>query len=594
MAKSVGKKYKRGQVPLELAAPRSSGLATTSRARLLTGQAALEMLVALAVLVFAVSASIMVAFSNQSYTVDTETNNEAVTLAREQLDAARVAVAGSFNSLVTTSSAQSFYSINLQVADITECVKDVTSSVTWNSGSLRPQGVNLSTVFTDVAGAIALGGDCEINPPGGGWTNPNTLMSRDLNYKASYNDNPLVNSAAGTPATDMDVLNKTIYMTAMSNKDNFFILDGTGIINGIMPPIVGSLNIGPGLNSVDVARDNNTGKIYAYVVQNDNQKQLQVIDVSTDPANPMVIASTTLPNITFTCSKPCLAGQSVFYYDGRVYVGTKYIANLALPSTKNNEFHVFCVRPEPAFPMCDTSSPANPIWMGSVNVNHNVNAIAVRGDYAYLATSNDSGEIMVYNVGNPANIQLVGSFDAQRSASDDEDATSIFIVGNRLYFGRQIVNSTSERDFYILDISNPTTPVELCATCSINLGSSISKNISGSTVTGTRVSGNYAFLSLDDSNIGFLTLDISNPAAIKPIGPYNFSNHTTGLDLEDNFIYSSNNQNDGLRIIRPAQCADKIDDDGDGKIDAADPQCHTDGNPNNSASYNPEDDNEAS
>lgn len=37
----------------------------------------------------------------------------------------------------------------------------------------------------------------------------------------------------------------------------------------------------------------------------------------------------------------------------------------------------------------------------------------------------------------------------------------------------------------------------------------------------------------------------------------------------------------------PEQCADGIDNDGDGLIDAADPQCHTDGNPNNPNSYNP-------
>lgn len=37
----------------------------------------------------------------------------------------------------------------------------------------------------------------------------------------------------------------------------------------------------------------------------------------------------------------------------------------------------------------------------------------------------------------------------------------------------------------------------------------------------------------------------------------------------------------------PEQCADGIDNDGDGLIDAADPQCHTDGNAGNPDSYNP-------
>lgn len=42
-----------------------------------------------------------------------------------------------------------------------------------------------------------------------------------------------------------------------------------------------------------------------------------------------------------------------------------------------------------------------------------------------------------------------------------------------------------------------------------------------------------------------------------------------------------------------SQCSDGIDNDSDNRIDAADPQCHTDFNANNSASYNPALDNEA-
>ncbi len=41
------------------------------------------------------------------------------------------------------------------------------------------------------------------------------------------------------------------------------------------------------------------------------------------------------------------------------------------------------------------------------------------------------------------------------------------------------------------------------------------------------------------------------------------------------------------------QCSDGVDNDGDGVIDAADPGCHTDGNPNNPASFDPNDNSEA-
>ncbi|MEA2153871.1 MAG: hypothetical protein QOE11_11 [Solirubrobacteraceae bacterium] len=41
------------------------------------------------------------------------------------------------------------------------------------------------------------------------------------------------------------------------------------------------------------------------------------------------------------------------------------------------------------------------------------------------------------------------------------------------------------------------------------------------------------------------------------------------------------------------QCSDGVDNDGDGVIDRADPGCHTDGNANNAATFNPNDDSEA-
>jgi hypothetical protein len=41
------------------------------------------------------------------------------------------------------------------------------------------------------------------------------------------------------------------------------------------------------------------------------------------------------------------------------------------------------------------------------------------------------------------------------------------------------------------------------------------------------------------------------------------------------------------------ECSDTADNDGDGVIDALDPGCHTDGNPNNPGSYDPNDDSEA-
>lgn len=49
----------------------------------------------------------------------------------------------------------------------------------------------------------------------------------------------------------------------------------------------------------------------------------------------------------------------------------------------------------------------------------------------------------------------------------------------------------------------------------------------------------------------------------------------------------------GVACGPPPQCSDGIDNDGDRKIDAEDPGCHTDGDANNPNSYDPNDDSES-
>jgi hypothetical protein len=555
------------------------------------GSGTLEILIAFAVLILSITAMVLVSFGNQATSIDAQTAGEALYKTKGLLEDARAQSHESFNSVVSATATDDIYLKTLSVSDLTPCRKQLTGRLTWSVSALRQQYVELTTQVGDMIGAQALGGDCATEPPAGGWSHPGTLMSRELNYKAAYNDNPLIDSSAGNQGTGIDVLRKMIYMTGgvstPASKDDFFVLDASDVLSGTIPPIVGSLNTGAGLNAVDAAYDSTSGNTYAYVAHNDNQYQLQIIDVSSS-TSPAVVASTTLPNITFTCSPasdPCLAGTSVFYYDQKVYVGTAYIANLALPATDNNEFHVYCVAPDIAFPACNTSSPSNPIWLGSFNVNHNVNAIVVQGDYAYLATSDDDAELTVLDVGDPTAITLAGYFDATRTGSDDEDGLSLFLAGNTLYLGREEVSNANERDFYILNVSNPAAPAELG-----------SKNLAlnaGSGVSDITVGWPYAFLAITDPNQGFEVLGISDPSNIVLIGNYNYSESATGIDFEDDFIYSSNAKNDALRIIRPAQCSDKIDDDGDGKIDSADPDCHIDGDATNSASYDTEDDDES-
>ncbi|MEX1997333.1 MAG: NBR1-Ig-like domain-containing protein [Candidatus Andersenbacteria bacterium] len=85
---------------------------------------------------------------------------------------------------------------------------------------------------------------------------------------------------------------------------------------------------------------------------------------------------------------------------------------------------------------------------------------------------------------------------------------------------------------------------------------------------------------------GSVDFNFTAVAPTKP-GTYNFDWEM----LEEGIEWFGQVCKKPLTVVA-AQCADTVDNDGDGVIDAADPGCHTDGNANNAASYDPLDDDE--
>jgi hypothetical protein len=283
------------------------------------------------------------------------------------------------------------------------------------------------------------------------------------------------------------------------------------------------INTGVGLNAVDAAGN------YAYLANasttnTQSSDELLVVNIGNLSA-PTIVGRATL-GITPNCPTFCPGGAlSIYYYDGRVYVGTHRI--------NGHDFFIF-----------DVSVPSSPSLIRSIKTDHNINDVIVRGKYAYLATSNNTGEIMIYDISDPGPITLVGTFNTNRHTSDTEDATTLFLSGSTLYFGRERVNNSSERDFYMLDISNPAAPIERG-----------SKNLAlnpNAVVKGIVIKGHLAFVAIDDPNTGFLILNISNPSAVAnhtTCTSINFSENTTALDMDGDYVFSANNSNDEIRVI---------------------------------------------
>lgn len=507
------------------------------------GQSSVEILVALAVLIVSISAVIAVVFGGQSITTDTQTNQEALYKAQEELELARAKSRGAideFNSIITTTATISgdIYNKQLVVSDISDCAKRVTSNLNWTLEQ-RPQSTSLSSILSSIKVFLAEGGNCSVTPPSDDFRNP-----------SSNHPNVTINTVNGQ---GIAVLNKIVYLgvhDSNENLDDIFIYDTSDPSNPVFLSSIG-INWGPNkkLNGiVDLVAVNfpNLNKKYVFAAgvhgrfydqddggPNGEEKasgQLQVIDV-TDPLLPAQAASVSLPGVSGICNSHCPGGRSIAYYDGRIYMGTH--------RTGGPEFHIFDV----------TADPTSPVHLGntdSTQVEHNINDIEVRESVAYLATSSDTEEVIALDVSDPGDIEIIKTFDAKKAddSPSGKNGRALDIIGNRLYLGVARAISPLERDFFVVDIND----------FSAALGSKNFNTNQGAGITGVQVSNGLAFVGTRDPNDPFHIWDVSNPASITQWDTcdYNFSVDPQAMVYENDVIYVVTNQSSKLRVIVPS------------------------------------------
>lgn len=473
------------------------------------GIGVIEMIISLMVITSAFTAVILIVFGNQSLKLDNEVNNDALYRASQIIEKSKVLAAGQFSSVVASSSTENIFSKNLAVLDISPCRKDITSSINWSVQVNRSQNVFLTTSLVSQEEAEALGEDCELTPPSQNW-------EIDCPPQHGFDFTP-----GGLAATGLDLLrrgnNKYAILTSGKgsvDKHDFWIVDVTTktSIN-----LVSSINTGPDANDVDAFGN------YAFVANNNTTGQLIVIDIS-NLSSPATISYKNLPGVNPAGSWP--QAREVFYYNDRVYVGTR--------ETAGPEFHIF-----------DVSNPSNPVHLGSREINHTIHNIIVRGDYAYLATSADQNELIILNVSNPASIQPafpgVGNPEPMGfNAPGSQDGKSIYLLGDKLYLGRDR-GTGANYDFLVLDIKNPNSVSQLGAVL-LNLNPNTAAQ-------GSIVSAGLAFIVTSDQNKGFQLWNVANPASMSEIDSCNYSEKVVDIDFDGQHHYVANESNNGLRII---------------------------------------------
>ena len=149
------------------------------------------------------------------------------------------------------------------------------------------------------------------------------------------------------------------------------------------------------------------------------------------------------------------------------------------------------------------SNPDDPVLQGEYEVSDHVNAVAVSGNFAYLATSKSGEELTVVNISNPSAPTQAALVDIPNVSQ----AFDVAVSGSYAYLVTP--SSTGGGEFYIYDISNPSAPV---FRSDFELGSH---------VYGVYVSGSRAYLSSSKVDKELVILDVSNPVNPTEIGSFN-------------------------------------------------------------------------
>lgn len=356
--------------------------------------------------------------------------------------------------------------------------KKITSQVTWNFSPTRQNKVSLSTYFTF-------------------WEAPVCSWGEGGNLISSYN------KVGNSDATDVFIKGDYAYLVSKDSfltRPEFFIIDISDREN---PTLKGSLNIWSDVNAVFV-KDN-----FAYLATNNLFAEFIVVDIS-NPASPFIKAWETIfgwQNAT-----------DVFVEGDYAYLVTK--KNSLWGGT---EFNIF-----------DISEPGDIEREGGLELSVDVNGVFVKGNHAYLATSDDSKELIVVNITNKSAPFEEGSYNTDSHA----DANGLFVEDSMVYLAT--AEDGGRPEFYILDASDLQN-ISLVGSFDV-----------GNHVNGVFVEEEKAYLANHKPDEQFIILDISNPELpIKEAGVH-LEASAFSVFVEDCVAFLATAKNDAeLQIFEP-------------------------------------------
>lgn len=492
------------------------------------GFSTIELLIAFSVGIIFLTAAMMVSFSDptlarqvslesgQAAALDVALDSTALASSTNKLGSTTAALMKNWSAILTGDH-QGTYENVLTTTDVSPCLKEIINVTQWdNAFGARHREITFGTALgsMDIAKALGRGGCDPL--PAGSWDSPKKYPNGATISSVNANDITIIQDNGKRIA----VLATTPQGGGNTSLEDLYTFDVTDPANP--SAALGKIHTGKGINAIA------TNGEYVFALQNDSTNQLQVIRIFdttknvSDPSyyTPKVVATSSLKNVGGANPE----GRSIAYYNNRLYIGTW---NNNVPATS------------PEFLIYNVTNPISPTFLGSNNLGHSVNSISIKDSYAYLATTDNAGELTVINISTSSSPIVAGRYDLPSSTIDAEE---VAVLSNRAYLGLNRVPGGGS-EFLIINIATPASPTLLKG---INLGL---KN--NTKVTGIDVHDNYAFIGTNVSNEEFRVLNVTNPSspAIMPCSPYNYSAAVSALQYFDGYIFLANQVNASLRVI---------------------------------------------
>ncbi|MBI2645180.1 prepilin-type N-terminal cleavage/methylation domain-containing protein [Candidatus Uhrbacteria bacterium] len=177
----------------------------------------------------------------------------------------------------------------------------------------------------------------------------------------------------------------------------------------------------------------------------------------------------------------------------------------------------------------DATTSSDPTLLGTLTTGDTANDIVVTSTYAYIASSDNSGELTVVDISDPTTPMVALKFDLTTANSGNANADALAVslgANNTLYLTRK---NSAGKEFYVFNISVPSTPTLIS---SIDLAGDVKE---------TGVIGNYVYGASSDNSQEFQIINATTSTAPSLVASLNLNEGATQPDALSIAVSASTN-----------------------------------------------------